>query len=247
MLKSHNVSNHHFPIAAIAFSLLASFLPSPAFAQIVVGNGRMETERRSVPAFRSVDFSGSGELEIRRGPQRLAVTADGNVLPFVETTVSGGRLHIGFKPGISIIKTSKLVVEIAMPELEALTISGSGDAIVGRFEGDAFEASISGSGSLRADLGYGSVDVSISGSGGVALAGRTDKASVRITGSGSLDARDFAAADARITISGSGNAELRASKRLDVDIGGSGGVRYWGSPRLSTEVKGSGSVRKAGD
>jgi hypothetical protein len=247
MLKSHNVSNRTLPLAAIAFALLASFLPSPAFAQIVIGNGRMETERRSVPAFRSIAFSGSGDLEIRRGPQRLAVTADENVLPFVESTVSGGKLHIGFKPGISIIKPSKLVVEIAMPELEELTISGSGVVVVGRFEGDSFEATISGSGSLRADLGYGSVDFTISGSGGIALAGRADEASVRISGSGSLDARDFAAADARISISGSGNAELRVSKRLDVDSSGSGGVRYWGSPRLSTDVKGSGSVRKAGD
>jgi len=247
MLKSHNVSNRPLPLAAFAFALLASLLPPSAFAQIIVGNGRMETERRSVSAFRSIAFSGSGELEIRPGSQMLAVTADANVLPFIESTVSGGRLHIGFKPGIAIIKASKVVVEITMPDLEALTISGSGSAVVGRFEGDSFKAAISGSGSLRADLGYGIVDLHISGSGGIALAGRADEAIVRISGSGSLAARDFAAVDARIAISGSGDAEIRASKRLDADIGGSGSLRYWGAPRLSTDLKGSGSVRKAGD
>jgi len=247
MSKSRNASmSVSSPFKRFLAALLAA-LPVAAFGQVVIGNGRVETERRDVGAFSSLSLSGSGDLRVRKGPRKVTVTADSNILPYVITEVSRGRLEIGLKPMTGFLRVSKLIVEVSMPDLEGISLSGSGDAEVEKFEGGSLSASISGSGNLRAELDYREVELTISGSGRAELEGKAGSAKARISGSGDLRARDFAAKDAEIRISGSGNAELRVERRLEVEIGGSGNVRYAGSPEVSQRVRGSGSVKKIGD
>ena len=97
----------------IAALLAASLLGTAcgAFADVVRGNGKVKTEGRSLPSFSSVSLSGSGDLRIHKGSQRLEITADSNVLPYITTEVTGGVLKIGFKPFTSITKITKLVFD----------------------------------------------------------------------------------------------------------------------------------------
>ncbi len=251
--------------ALIATAMLA-LAALGASADIVSGNGKIESDRRSLPAFSSISVGGSGTLRVHRGGQRVEITADSNILPYITTTVSGNELKIGFKPFTSIMIATKLQFDVTLPELAAVRVAGSGDAYVDAFKGSAFEGSVSGSGGIKAELEYGSVSLSCSGSGGfdatvkagslalrctgsggAYLKGSADRLDATISGSGTLGARAFAAQEARIVISGSGEAELRAARSLDAVLSGSGSVRYWGSPALTRRVNGSGRVSKAGD
>jgi hypothetical protein len=251
---------------AIFVMVLLSSALTFAAADVVIGNGRVETERRSVPAFKSIAVSGSGILRVHRGAQKLELRADSNILPYITTTVLGSELIIGFKPFTSILRSSKLEYELSLPDLSAVKISGSGDAYVDAFKGEDFEARVSGSGGIKADLDYNAISLVSSGSGGfdaklkasslvlrcsgsgeAFIKGSADRAEVTITGSGALGARDFAVGEARLVISGSGKVELRASRTLDATLSGSGGVRYWGSPQVSQRISGSGRISRAGD
>jgi hypothetical protein len=237
-----------------------------AAADIVFGNGRVQTERRTVPAFTSISVAGSGTLRVHRGGQRVEIVADSNVLPYITTTVSGGELKIGFKPFTSITNAAKMQFDITLPNLASISVSGSGDAYVDAFRGESFAGVVSGSGGIKADLDYKAVSLHCSGSGGfdaavkaqrldlrctgsgdAFLKGSVSNAEIAITGSGTLGARTLAVDEARIVISGSGKAEIRAAKSLDMVISGSGDVRYWGNPSVSQRTSGSGRVSKAGD
>lgn len=241
------------PASSLSRSLLRSLaallavLPFNACGQVLVGDGRIETEVRELPAFNSISLSGSGELRVHRGRQKVTVSVDSNILPYVRTAVSGGTLEIGLKPTVGVLKMSKLIVEVTMPGLEGLSVSGSGDAFVDRFEGDSFEGAISGSGKLKADLSYRAVAFTISGSGRIDLEGRTADAKLRVSGSGDIRAKDFAAEEAEVSISGSGGIEIRASRRLDVRVSGAGDLRYYGSPKIEQRISGSGKLRRIGD
>jgi hypothetical protein len=252
-----------FAAMLVASALISS---SCGFADGIRGNGKVETEARSLPAFTSVSVSGSGTLRVHEGSQKVEISSDSNILPYITTEVVAGELKIGLKPLTSIYRATKMEYVVTVPSLKGVRLSGSGDAYVDRFSGDSFSASISGSGGVKADLDYDKIALSCSGSGGFDAAvqaddltlscsgsgkayfnGKTGTAKITISGSGDVRARDLEAKSADIRIAGSGSVEIRASDALSASLAGSGGVRYWGSPRVETHVAGSGRVSRAGN
>lgn len=247
-------------------SFFLACLPFIGCSGPVIGNGKVETEVRALPSFRSVSFSGSGEMRVHHGAQKVAVTADSNILPYLETKVSGDRLSIGLKPGTVILSPSKLIVEVTLPELESVTMSGSGNALVDPFEGDELALTISGSGSVEAALDYRRAAMKLSGSGSCEISGSVDEANYDISGSGSVEAAlrceriavkvsgsgpcrlSGSADEASYEVSGSGSIRARdfATKRTELRIGGSGDAEIRASDRLELVVSGSGSVRYYG-
>jgi hypothetical protein len=246
-------------------AFLLVILSFAASADVVVGNGKVETERRNLPAFRSIHVSGSGTLKVHRGPKQVEITCDSNILPYITTTVADGKLKIGLEPFTAIVGMAKMQFDVTLPELSGIELSGSGEAYVDAFGGDSFAATVSGSGGIKADLSYGKVELASSGSGGfdakvkadslelrctgsggAYVSGSANRAEIVVTGSAEVGARDLATGEARVTISGSGDVEVRAQKSLDARISGSGSVKYWGSPAVSQKVSGSGRVAKAG-
>jgi hypothetical protein len=249
---------------AAASLALACLLAGASAAEAIAGDGRIVTERRSASAFSSIGFGGAGTLRVRRGAQKVELSCDSNILPYITTEVESGELKIGVKPFASISPT-RLQIDVSLPELAGLRLSGSGDAAVDPFKGESFSAKLSGSGSLRASLEYGSVlldqsgsggidasvkaarlELRISGSGDAALRGAADRVDIVVSGSAEVGARELASQTARVIVSGSSRIELRAAKSLDVALSGSGDLRYWGDPALTQRVSGSGRVTKAG-
>jgi len=251
----------------IAAFLAASILGSAscAFADIVRGNGKVKTEGRSVSSFSSVIMSGSGNLRIRKGAQKLEITADSNILPYITTEVSGGRLKIGFKPFTSILSTTKLEFDVTVPSLEGVSLSGSGDAYIDAFSGRAFSSSVSGSGGIKAELDYDEIELSSSGSGGFDaelkaeklsigcsgsgesyLYGSADEVSISVSGSGDVNGRKLSTKIAKVKVTGSSDIEIAVSDSLDSTLSGSGGLRYWGDPTVKSRVSGSGTIKRAG-
>jgi hypothetical protein len=152
----------------------------------------------------------------------VEVTADDNLLPMIETTVSGETLKIGSKGSYSTSLGVK--IKITAPSLDALAISGSGDVHV-------------------KGLKAGEMEAKITGSGNVTLNGGVDRLRVRILGSGDVRAADLAAKDVQVSVTGSGNASVRASEQLDASVAGSGNVRFAGNPpRVQKHVTGSGDI-----
>jgi hypothetical protein len=250
------------PIFVCALALLSL----GAFADVVIGNGKVETDRRSVSAFSSISMGGSGTLRVHKGAQKVELTCDSNILPYITTDVEGGELKIGFKPFTSINKATKMQFDVTLPDLKGVRLAGSGDAYVDAFKGDSFSASLSGSGGIKAALEYRSVSLKLSGSGGfdatvkakefdlrctgsggAFVKGSADRVDVAMSGSADLGGRDLATQDARIIVSGSSHIEIRAAKSIDVTLSGSGDLRYWGNPSISQRVSGSGRIVKAGD
>lgn len=234
--------------SALALLAAASLTASSCgFVDSITANGDVRTESRPVPTFSSVALEGSGTLRIRQGAQDVEITADSNVLPYIETMVTGPRLTIGLKPFTTLWGNPTLVYEISVPSLDGVTLSGSADASVGSFAGGSFDARISGSGSLGAVLAYNHISFLGSGSGNASFGGSAAETYVSISGSGSLSARDLTTVKAVVNISGSGGVDIRAVDSLDATIYGSGRLRYWGSPALSQNVLGSGRVYRAGN
>ena len=188
------------------------------------GSGVSKTETRAVSSFSKIDLLGSSDVQVSVGSDTsVAVTADDNILAIIETTVEGDTLKIDSKKSYSTSLGVK--VNITVPALNAVSISGSGDIQV-------------------TGLKTGDMDASITGSGNVTLSGVVDKLHGRILGSGDLRAGELAAKHVKVGVTGSGDAAVRAIEELDASVTGSGDVRYSGSPpQVRRSVTGSGDIR----
>lgn len=190
----------------------------------VVGSGVSRTESRSVGEFKRIHINGGIDLVAEvGGATALEITADDNLLAYLETYVEGETLVIEMQDGSYSARVPQ-VARVSTPVLQGLEIDGSCDASIHRLAGPEFALAISGSGDVRCD---GAVDLLV----------------IDIAGSGDVRARELLAKRARIVIAGSGDVHVNATEDLDISIAGSGDVRYAGSPRVRQSVAGSGDVQ----
>ncbi len=207
------------------------------------GNGISKTENRYVAHFDEVNSSGNFIVNISYGKEfDVSVEAESNLLPYIKTEVTKGRLDIKIR-GIHIFDNSlPMKVNIVMPALTAIQLSGSGEINTGIFNANYFEIVVSGSGKVFTVVDTETIDITVSGSGEVEIEGGADGAEMLVSGSGQIYAFDFPLNDCQATVSGSGKIHVYTLGVLDAVISGSGSVYYIGNPRVNARISGSGKV-----
>ena len=188
------------------------------------GSGVPATQARDVATFKSVELAGSNNVVVRVGEkQSVVVRADDNLLDRVTTEVQSGKLVIANTPG-SFTTESPMIVEVTVPTLDALTLTGSGNIVVDGIEAERFEVSLPGNGTLT-------------GSGSAA---RLD---VTVGGSGTVQFTRLVADAVRALVSGSGSIFVTATESIDASVSGSGAIIYTGNPpSVTRSVTGSGAI-----
>ena len=233
--------------------VLFAFISVKSFAQkweTIKGNGQVKTETRQVTTFSSLASLGSMNVEISYGSSNsITIEADENLLPYIETTVEGGKLTIKPKKNVNLRSSVKMIVHVSMTKISSLQLSGSGNMNgEGSFTNDdKTDVSVSGSGNLNLNFdSFKDLDIAVSGSGNITLKGNaTDNLSAHISGSGNIDCSGIRSNDVDAKISGSGNVKVYAQNSIDAKISGSGNVFYKGdAQKISSKVAGSGKVLK---
>ncbi|HET9204998.1 MAG TPA: head GIN domain-containing protein, partial [Burkholderiaceae bacterium] len=230
--------------------LLALLMPAgatTAWAETVVGNGKIASEVRSTGSFNAIAMNGGIELKLRQGGTPLVVVhGDSNLLPLVETVIEADRsLQLRWKRGASVRSQSPVYVEVVAPQVQAVSSAGSGAIDIDTLKVPRLTLAFNGSGDLRAKgLATDDLAISIAGSSDLKLAGRATRLTIEVRGSGDIDASQLRSDDVTVGIAGSGDVAVHAERTLAVSIAGSGDVVYSGSPSVQRSVAGSGSVRK---
>ena len=213
-------------LIAIAVVLLIRYevFGGSSSSNSVQGSGVAATQTRELERFSSVELAGSNNVVVHvGGKQSVVVHADDNLLRHVTTQVQAGNLIIGNTSG-SFTTKSPMSVEVSVPSLEALTLTGSGVISTTGIKTASLTVRLSGSGVLRASGSATRLDVSVGGSGDAQL-------------------EQLAARDAHAVVSGSGRILVRATNSLDAAVPGSGAIIYSGNPaHVTTSITGNGAV-----
>jgi hypothetical protein len=230
---------------AIAFAPLLLGRLAGGRGNVIRGSGKLTTEKRDVHGFNEVHLSGSGNLTITRtGTESLTIEAEDNIIPYLETEVSGHHLTIGTRDNVSLQTTRPINYILTVKDLDALSLSGSGN-ITASGVPDLAEIHLSGSGNMFiSGIDGDKLTARISGSGDLNLAGKAGSQEVRISGSGNYRAEALESKAATLEVSGSGRAAINAAGNLDARISGSGYIEYAGDPTISQSITGSGRLRK---
>jgi hypothetical protein len=204
--------------------------------------GPARSEDRTVDGVSRVRLETSGSLAVTEGgAPRLTVTAGEAVLDTLTSEVDDGVLVLGTRPGTHRLGTVRY--ELVVPELDALTVTGSGDASVSGVPGDALEVVTTGSGDVDlTGVAATRLVAELSGSGSLTAAGSTGSQQVTVSGSGDYRAEQLRSEEAAVTVSGSGDARVQVTGHLQADVTGSGDVLYSGRPEVESTVAGSGDV-----
>jgi hypothetical protein len=206
-------------------------------------------ETRDVRGFTKVSFGVAGDLFIKIGPEyHLTIEGSKRALDEIETVVSGDRLVIKKENWrFSFNDDDRVTINLSMPEIEGLGVSGSGKAqIMDKIEADNLSLSVSGSGKLiTEELNADELDCGISGSGDIIMnsGGSVDNGDISISGSGSFSGEGVEIDHLNVSISGSGNCRCKAGDTLEAHVSGSGNITYAGNPKVDARVSGSGHVR----
>ena len=190
------------------------------------GSPVLVTESRDLPSFHSVVASTSLEIEITAGQtQSVEITSNENLIDRVNTTVNAGVLTIEMEPGS--YEFLSLEVQLVIPELILMENHGAGAIRINGFE-ETEELTIRNSGAAS---------FSVTGSG--------QSLEVDLSGSGDVNAFDFAANDVIINLSGAGNIEVSAAENLSGFLSGAGNISYKGTPTVDINISGAGRVVNA--
>ncbi len=192
-----------------------------------------------------VTVLGPDNLIVKQGATRgVTVTGDNDVIGNIRYKMEGSTLRIGrSKEGSSWSAKNIATITLTLPQLTALSLSGSGNADVEEMVGEKASVAVSGSGDVSVrSLTARSVEGSIAGSGNVKLSGSGEFADFSIAGSGDIDGRDYKAEKLDISIAGSGNVDAQSDGEVDASIAGSGDVRIRGKAKCKTSSMGSGKV-----
>ena len=213
--------------SAVAIALLIHydvFGSASTSTSSVQGSGNPAAEARSMPPFTAVELAGSNIVNVTvGGEQSVVVHADDNLLDTITTEVKEGELVVGNTPG-SYTAKSPTNVEVTVPSLDALTLTGSGIVDVSGIDAPTVHAQLPGSGVLRAQGKAAALDVDLAGSGDAELQG-------------------LVALDVHAVVGGSGRILVTAKRSLNAAVAGSGVILYGGNPpKVTTRTTGSGAV-----
>lgn len=208
------------------------------------GSGPMEASSFTVDDYTEVEISINAEVIYTAGPSgTVEVEMQQNLLDTLEVSVANGRLMVRSKYNFLFDKDNTPKVTISTPQLNALTLGGNVSITqADPINTDDFTLIFAGSCTANLAINCTTLYTSVSGRGEVELAGRADKATLSIAGTGNIDASMLESKSAEASISGSGTITTNTSDSLNVTIAGSGTIRYKGNPRISQNIGGSGSI-----
>ena len=189
----------------------------------IQGSGIAAAQTRTVAGFSRLDLTGSNNVTVVVGaPQSVVVRADSNLISHVTTQVAGGTLVIGDTG--SFTARSPMSVEVSVPSLTTLNLSGDG------------QISVTGINVPR-------LAVTVSGSGLLSAAGTATQLDVTLSGDGQAQLFRLPARDVHAVVTGSGLIQVNATTSLDAAVPGTGVIVYSGNPpQVTTSVTGTGAV-----
>ena len=229
-------------IKVFAIVIMAIFAFTTTGYSQVKGNGNVTSVKRDVSGFSGIKLECSADVFITQGNTSVVVKTDENLQELVSTKVTDGILEIDIK-GRGYRSCKVMEVHIAMPELNKIRNTGSGDIrISGDYKCTGLDIGIKGSGDFNGKLDVRDLELQVMGSGDVKITGIKGDFKVNIIGSGDVDVETVRCEKVLLKSAGSGDISIEGrSNNLIVSQFGSGDINAYSLQTVIAEITNSGS------
>lgn len=211
----------------------------------VKGSGNQITESRKVADFTRLDVSGSYNIILKQDSTlSVKITADDNLMQYLRTDVSGDKLKISVKKSICAQKAVSVVIGVRNLE----EIKGAGAIEItsdGKLNLRDLTLSMSGAGKVNLNLNAANLITKGSGATELTLKGQASSHTVKLSGSGKLNAFDFVVGKYDLETTGVGECRINVLTDLNVHSTGAADIEYKGNPaNVNTSKTGAASIKK---
>jgi hypothetical protein len=199
------------------------------------GSGRIAVKEFELSAFDQIETGLPFEVILSQDEEyQVEVHADDNFIDYVDLEVQGTTLTMGFKPGIRYdLKNISLRVEVSMPKIKVLNLSGSSLVTLDNFtELEDLEVSLNGASSLGGKLEASELVIDASSNAKVNLAGSVSKLSISADGNSLVDLKDLKSKQASIEASGLSQVVVNVLDVLEISASQHSQIYYYGNPDL---------------
>ncbi len=212
-----------------------------------------KTVKYDLPAFTEISLKSDAKLFLTQDSvQTVTVKAREETINKLIVEVSNRKLVIRYPGNVwfdSKWSPGEVLITVSMPQIDALSQSGSGSIIAEQLiSSRILDLYVGGSGSIRLKyLKAEKISSTLSGSGNLQLAGERVVSELKmiVSGSGEVKASGLESKKVNVLISGSGSCSVHATENLSCKIAGSGSVTYVGNPTIESTIVGSGTVKEA--
>jgi hypothetical protein len=229
--------------AAAAISIVVALRGWPGG---LVGSGNLETEEYAFTDFTEVEISSAFEFEIDQSSSySINVTADDNVMDYVQVSQDGQTLKIGLRRFISIGPVT-LRASVTLPQLHGLTVSGASRGTISDFSStEDLEIKVSGASRVTGDVAAGDVEFGISGASTIQLEGSANDIDANVSGASHFNLDAFTVNNADVNFSGASSGTVNLNGRLDANLSGASRLWYIGEPTMGDiNTSGASTVSK---
>jgi hypothetical protein len=232
---------------------------------IVRGSGVLRTEEYDFSDFTKVEVGGSFEVEIVQSDRfSVSIIADDNLFEYIQVSQQGSTLKIRVQPAV-VFLSATYRVEITMPELLGLELSGATRGAITGFEsGEDLDIRVSGASSLELDgivagdmafdisgasrvtgeITAGDVEYDISGASTVRLQGAAGDMKLDLSGASNAELDGLPVSDADVNLSGASRAAVNVDGILNIDLSGASKLVYVGNPTIGdVDISGASTMR----
>lgn len=210
---------------------------------VITGSENQTTKEFNLSDFSRVEAGYAFEITvIQSDSYSVSVTADDNLVDFVQVSQTGDTLRVGFKPGYS-YHPRILKALITMPNLYELSLSGGSHGVIsGFYSSEDFELNLSGASIATGGITADNVTFSLSGASKVDLTGSANNIDITASGSSQLLLDKFEVVNADVNLSGGSEATVMVGGTLEGNLSGGSQLKYIGQPTIGSMDISGGSV-----
>ncbi|TKC65648.1 DUF2807 domain-containing protein [Pedobacter hiemivivus] len=240
-------------------SLLTILLASFLFSQVnniqaaplsAINKTTQTSDEREVKNFNGIVAGGPIEVIVKFGDKEsLRFEGDKEAIATLVGEVKSNILII--RPQTSWTswarkyENKKIIAYVTAKQISSLTMSGNGNLTVnGTITTTDFAATLSGSGTIKANVQADKITGVVSGSGTANISGKAATASVTLSGPGSFGNKALSVNELSARMSGKGTINITANTKINAFISGSGHIYYTGDAEVKETILGSGGVSK---
>ena len=201
----------------------------------LIGSGNLETEEYAFTDFTRVEISSAFEFEIQQSSSyNISVTADDNVMDYVQVSMDGQTLKIGLGT-VPRFGPVTLRASVTMPELHGLTVSEASRGDVYDFSStEDVNITVSGASRVNGDITAGNIEFDMSGASTVQLEGSANDMVAGVSGASRCNLGSFIVNNADVNFSGASSGTINLNGRLDATLSGASRLSYIGEPTMGT-------------
>lgn len=199
----------------------------------LVGSGNLETEAYAFSDFTEIEIGSAFEFEIQQSSSyEISITADDNVMEYVQVSQVGQTLKIGLRT-VTWFGPATLRASVAMPELLGLTVSGASRGDIYDFSStEDVDITVSGASRVNGDITAGDIEFDISGASNIQLEGSANNMVASVSGASRFNLGSLTVNNANVNFSGASSGTINLNGRLDADLSGASRLSYIGEPTM---------------